>query len=263
MTLLTIWFALVLASFLGTLADVLAHPNRRMPVMNSVWPLVALYFGPVGVGLYALLSGRASGAKRVHATPALPQMHAAHEAAAELSPSLTAPGIPSTHARHDTMSGMDEPLWMRSARSATHCMAGCALGDLLAMVAVQGLGWSPFGRGLTGEVLLGSVLAFLFGLFIFQALPIMAERRLGFAAALTVALQADLWTISAYLAGQIPTFYALAGSQAMGAGTAGMGGLGVMSPASLLAMQASMAVGFLTTYPINYWLVATGVKHGM
>lgn len=259
MDVLRIWMALVAASAVGVTLDVLTHPNRAMPVMNWVWPLAALYFGPFGALIYVLLSGRRTAPGRVHVAPALPPAPAMeHEEAAELAPPMRAAEAPATHPPAGAaMSGMDDPLWMRSLRSSTPCMAGCALGDLVAMVAIQGLGWRPFGGGATGEVVLGAMLAFLFGLFIFQALSVMAERRLGLIAGLSIALRADLLTIAGYLAGQVPTLYALWGS--VGATAAGAG----MGPMSLVAMHASMAVGFITTYPVNYWLVASGVKHGM
>ena len=133
------------------------------------------------------------------------------------------------------------------------------------MTLVEGAGWLPFGGVVLSEVLLGAVLAFIFGLLVFQAFPVMAERHVGFGGALRVAFKADVVTISAYLAGQIPALYLFrylatpaAGGMALSAGVAAVG-LATMA----LVMQGSMAVGFLTTYPLNYWLVASGVKHGM
>lgn len=236
-TLADLWLALVALSLLWTLADVVRHPSRTMPIMNLVWPLMALYFGPVGVALYLTLSGRSSTGHAV-ARPVL------------------APGAPTSHAGM-AMSHMGHaagPLWQRALRSSTHCMAGCALGDLVAMLLVEGLGL--FGGMLLGEVLLGSVLAFALGLFVFQALPVMAERGIGFAQSLTIALQADTMTISAYLVGQIAALYALQAWMAPAMGTG-------LSIGMFVTMQAAMAVGFLTTYPANYVLVRAGIKEGM
>lgn len=287
MTWVAVWFGWVGLSVLWTAQDVWRHPNTDMPIMNWVWPLVALYFGPAGALLYLWLSNRGHGAHRVHSHPALPASpgvrtesgghhHPVHavmsqEASAELSPHHSAGAHWATHAgeHHSSPSqgipGMADPLWVRSARSATHCMAGCALGDITAMTLVEGAGWLPFGGVVLSEVLLGAVLAFIFGLLVFQAFPVMAERHVGFGGALRVAFKADVVTISAYLAGQIPALYLFrylatpaAGGMALSAGVAAVG-LATMA----LVMQGSMAVGFLTTYPLNYWLVASGVKHGM
>lgn len=305
---LGMWFALVGTSLIWTLLDVIRHPSADMPIMNWVWPLVALYFGPFGALLYVWLSARGRGANRLHVHPALampprpgglnrgaPHPHTPQvvqtvpgtEHAADLAPSL--PGgtrgahpvvrppvrshpapVPSAiaamHGSHG-MAGKRDPLWMRSARSATHCMAGCALGDLMAMAMVEGTGWFPFGTPRLSEVVLGAVLAVIFGLLVFQALPVMVERGVRFREALGVAFQADVTTITAYLAGQIPALYLFDSWTVSGMG-------GAMPSASatttltvfatmLLAMQGSMAAGFLTTYPVNLWLVARGIKHGM
>ena len=147
------------------------------------------------------------------------------------------------------MAGMQDPLWIQSLRSSTHCMAGCALGDLAAMGVVEGLGLRLTTGIVASEIATGAVLAFLFGLFVFQAFPVMAERRIGFGASLAIALRADTMTITAYLVGQIPA-YVLLNPAAMSGG-------------GFTAMQASMAAGFITTYPVNWWLVAHGVKGDM
>ena len=144
---------------------------------------------------------------------------------------------------------MQDPLWVRSLRSSTHCMAGCALGDLVAMGLVGGIGLRALPGVVASEVTTGAVLAFLFGLFVFQAFPVMVERRIGFAASLGLALRADTLTITAYLAGQIPVYWLLRPA--------------VMGGGGFAAMQVSMAAGFMTTYPMNWWLVARGIKGGM
>ena len=58
---LAIWLGLVAVSFAATALDVLGHPNRDMPNMNAVWPLMALYFGPLGV--LGILLVQCSGSK--------------------------------------------------------------------------------------------------------------------------------------------------------------------------------------------------------
>jgi hypothetical protein len=235
---LAVWLGLVAVSFTVTAVDVLRHPNRDMPIMNAVWPLMALYFGPLGVLSYVLLSRRVR-YTYVRARPVLP--------------SRVTPVPGHAHGGIHALGRMRDPLWVRSMRSTTHCMAGCALGDLTAMV-LAAFGWLG-AVGMGKELFLGAVFAFAFGLFVFQALPVMAERRIGFAQSLGIAFQADLYTIVAYLVGQIPAFYILTAGAAM----SGMGLVG----SHLVDMQASMAVGFLTSYPVNYVLVAKGVKHGM
>jgi hypothetical protein len=74
--------------------DLLAHP-QPMAIMNAVWPITALYFGPVAVGWYCAL-GRATRWKRERKLP----------------------------------------FWKSIIVEATHCGAGCALGDLVAEFAI-------------------------------------------------------------------------------------------------------------------------------
>lgn len=251
---MAVWLWADLLSVVATLQGVLRRPNRHMPVMNWVWPLVSLYFGPIGLLLFWVL-GR-GGAHRPMAAPVLrtAAQGLAHGAglgghAGHALPGGAEPAPPSApHAAHGTA---QDPLWMRSTRSATHCLAGCALGDLTAMVAVGTLGLTVAGSMLAAEVGLGAVLAFGFGLFIFQAFPIMAERGIPFARAFRLALAADLWTISAYLAGQIPAFLWL------------HSGSGTFDASSWVEMQVSMAVGFVASLPVNWWLVRAGLKEGM
>lgn len=245
------WLMVTGLSAVVTTLDVGRHPDHMMPIMNAVWPLMAVYFGPVGLGLYWVLSGR-SRIGRVTSAPHLPA-GAGPATRHPPSPATTAPtsaGGPHTGSTHRTgMAGMQDPLWIRSLRSSTHCMAGCALGDLVAMGLVGGLGLRALTGMVASEIATGAVLAFLFGLFVFQALPVMVERRIGFAASLALALRADTLTITAYLAGQIPVYLLLRPA--------------VMGGGGFAAMQVSMAAGFMTTYPMNWWLVARGIKGGM
>lgn len=248
-----VWLLTVAASMVWTVIDVVRHANRAMPIMNVVWPLLALYFGPVGLGLYLWLSGRtAEGHPQVRPVmPApAPALHpggghggrdAAMQEMAAMENAATMPG----------MMAMG-PLWQRALRSSTHCAAGCALGDLVAMVLVEGAG--ILGGTMMAEAVTGSVLAFLFGLFVFQALPVMAERHMRFRDSLSLALRADVVTIGAYLVGQLIALFVLADIVPMGMG---------LTPVGFVVMQAAMAAGFLTTYPANYALVAAGIKEGM
>lgn len=260
MAVLDIWLLAIACSVVWTAIDVMRHRNRAMPIMNVVWPLMALYFGPLGTLLYVTLSGRTveGHVSPQPLLPPTPPSHGhgtqAHAATASFDVSTMGDMNGQNDARHmGSMAGHAMgPLWRRALRSSTHCMAGCALGDLVAMFLVGGIGL--FGGTMAAEAVTGAVLAFALGLFVFQALPIMAERKIGFAAALSTALRADAITISAYLVGQIAALYVLA--------RLFPGAMGLTVPA-FVTMQAAMAAGFLTTYPANYGVVVTGIKAGM
>lgn len=251
-----VWLLTVAVSMVWTGVAVARHANRAMPIMNFVWPLMTLYFGPLGLWMYLALSGQALGGHPLSqpvmpATPGLTMQHrgrnsAMHETT-HTEHAMATRGMAGMHGRSAT-----SPRWQRALRSSTHCAAGCALGDLIAMVLVEGAG--VFGGTMLGEVALGSVLAFVLGLFVFQTIPVMAERHVGFRDSLSLALRADAITICAYLVGQLIGLSTLAGRMPMGMGLTAVG---------FMIMQASMAAGFLTTYPANYALVAAGIKAGM
>lgn len=87
--------------------------RQRMTIMEAVWPLTALYFGPVAVAAYRAW-GRPATARwqREHGDP---------------------PG---------------KPGYAITATGVSHCGAGCTLGDIIAEFAVFGLGASVAGLSL-------------------------------------------------------------------------------------------------------------------
>ncbi len=87
-----VWIALALASAAAIVLDFLRGRRQPMRIMEVVWPVTALYFGPIGLGLYA----------RFDRAPV--------------------PGAaPRKLAR-----------WQEIFVSSSHCGAGCTLGDILA-----------------------------------------------------------------------------------------------------------------------------------
>ena len=102
--------------------------GRRQPmtVMNAVWPITALYFGPVGLLLYWTL-GRAPARaqqQKMQMEMAMPKEHGQGQPPKE------------------------KPFWQRVFISDSHCGAGCTLGDIIGE-------WVIFLAGIT---ILGSML---------------------------------------------------------------------------------------------------------
>ena len=148
------------------------------------------------------------------------------------------------------------PFWQQVALGSTHCGSGCALGDvlaegLLAFVPVTFLGSEVFGTWMVDFLF-----AFLLGI-IFQFFTIAPMRGLGWKAGLLAAVQADTASLIAWQIGMY-------GGMAIAL-------FGVFSPASLpksgpvfwFMMQLAMCAGFLTSYPVNWWLLRRGIKEAM
>src|SRR6267378_286381 len=143
------------------------------------------------------------------------------------------------------------PLWKQGAGSTIHCVAGDATGIVFAATVTALIGF-PMWIDFIVEYALG----FGFGLFIFQALFMKDVMGVTYRRALTMSLVPEWLSMNMVMAGMIPAMTFLMMSQDMRA----------MEPAHLVywgAMSASIIVGFIVAYPVNVWLVAVGLKHGM
>ena len=109
------------------------------------------------------------------------------------------------------------------------------------------------------EFSLEYVAAFITGWLLFQAVA-MGRMMGGFRHALTGAFVAEAISLTAMVAGMFPTMFWLMGMSHEGdSGTrVGPGDVQFWG-----AMSAAIMVGLLVTYPVNWWLVASGRKHGM
>ena len=135
----------------------------------------------------------------------------------------------------------------RLAISATlHCLTGCAIGEVLGMVIGTALGWSDL-----QTIALAVALAFVFG----YALTIGPVLRSGLAlrAAIPVALAAD--TLSIAVMEIVDNAILLAIPGAMDAGFA--------TVTFWASLAFALAVAFVVTVPVNYWLIARGKGHAI
>lgn len=152
---------------------------------------------------------------------------------------------PRTHERFIT------PLWKQGVGSAIHCMAGDATGIIVAATVTALIGF-PMWLDLIIEYIAG----FAFGLFIFQALFMKDMMGGSYRQALRHSFMPEWLSMNMVMAGMIPAMVVLMMGQDMRA----------MEPTQLVywwAMSASTIVGFVLAYPVNVWLVAKGLKHGM
>jgi len=142
----------------------------------------------------------------------------------------------------------DEPQSLnRLAFLATsHCLTGCAIGEILGLAIGTALDWSNF-----ATIVLAVVLAFFFG-YSFTAVPLL-RSGLVLGAAAGVALAAD--TISIVVMEVVDNAIVLAVPGAMDAG------LGDALFWGSLAL--ALAIAFAAAYPVNRWLIARGRGHAV
>lgn len=225
------WLTIVSWVFIGLgllsaaliVADIyLLGYRAHAKIMEAVWPLTALYAGPAGLAAYARW-GR-------------PMSHKW----------MTARGR-----------GMPRrPFWAGTAVSATHCGAGCVLGDLIAEWVVFAAGLTLAGFALPVEYPFDYVLALSWGI-LFQYFVIVPMRHLAAGEGLRLAAKADFLALSAFEVGLFGWMaimqLVLFTSPHLSTGTA----------AFWFLMQVGMLIGFATTYPVNWWLIRRGIKDVM
>lgn len=218
--------------------DVKRHP-QHMKIMNYVWPLCAL-FGHVIIVPFYRKYGRL----------------AAHEVA---QPAMQNDETPPHMAK--------TPFPLKVAKGTLHCGSGCTLGDICAewlaffipTIAIW-LGWQElFAEKVYAVWIFDYILAFLFGVA-FQYFTIKPMRGLSPGAGLIQAVKADFLSLTAWQLGMygfmaFAYFYLFAvvlGQK-----------LNVASVEFWFMMQIAMLVGFVTSYPVNWWLIRRGIKESM
>jgi hypothetical protein len=153
------------------------------------------------------------------------------------------------------------------AKGTLHCGAGCTLGDIVAewlCLALPGiaiaLGWGRlFAEKMFAVWILDYGLAFLFGLA-FQYFTIKPMRNLSAGAGLVQAFKADALSLTAWQVGMYG-FMAFASLFIFQHSLKTR--LSVNSVEFWFMMQIAMAAGFLTAYPVNWWLIRRGIKEAM
>ncbi|WP_421726597.1 DUF4396 domain-containing protein [Bauldia sp.] len=139
--------------------------------------------------------------------------------------------------------------WRQVLGSTMHCVAGDGVGILAG--AVIG---SVVPLSVPIEVALEYVLGFGFGWVIFQSL-FMREMFGSFAASLKGTFRSELLSMNCMMGGMIPmSALAWAGSAAAHDPT---------EPLFWFRMSIALMTGFVVAYPMNWWLVANHLKHGM
>lgn len=216
--------------------DILAGHRQPMTIMNFVWVLTPLYSGLVGLWAYYKLGRPMS------------QPPGNQPMAMQMDMPAEAHGAPMAM-------GPKKPFWQSVALGTMHCGSGCALGDLLVEAFVFYVPIVVLGSAMYGAWLLDFVVAFLLGI-IFQYYAIAPMRHLGVAEGLKAAVKADALSLTAWQIGMY-------GWMAICAFILFGHDLKANNPVFWLMMQLAMVLGFLTSYPVNWWLIKSGVKEEM
>lgn len=205
-------------------ADIFLRGYRQpMRVMEAVWPVTALYLGPLAVWGYAAW-GRPRSRRWL-----------------------------GDHGRDEPPG---KPGWATTAVGVSHCGAGCTLGDIVAEFAVFGLAVTLAGERLFAEYVGDYVLAIALGL-VFQYFAIAPMRGLGLREGIAAAAKADIASLTAFEVGlfgwmALMSFVLFPDPHLL-----------PTSPVYWFMMQIGMALGFLTAFPVNSWLIAHGIKEAM
>jgi hypothetical protein len=225
------WLTLVSWAALGAafvcagviLYDIYGRSYRQhMWIMEGVWPITTLYFGPLALWAYYRW-GRPQSHKWV-------KKH----------------GDPS-----------EKSFWAKTAVGDSHCGAGCTLGDIIGSpTVVFVLGWKLFGLFLFAKYVVNYVLAYLFGIA-FQYYSIKPMRGLSVGQGIKEAIKADTLSLTAF---QVGLYGWMAIMQLV---LFPVEHLHPDQAAYWFLMQIGMILGFLTSYPVNWWLIKRGIKEAM
>lgn len=220
-----VYICICLACALGIAIHTSSRP-QKMWIMGIVWPITGLYMGPIAVYMYR------KALPVMERKPLTPQMRAMQERYKDAPPTL-----------------------FQNILAVYHCGAGCSIGDVIAESIAPGLGLVFAGK-FGSKLILDFVFAYVLGIA-FQYFTIVPMRGLSFGQGVVAAVRADTISITLFEVGMFSwmaiVYYLLFSSPHLGPGLA----------VFWFMMQIAMIVGFFTTYPINYWLVRSGLKESM
>ncbi len=281
LTLFAEWYiALCLLSCLILIVDQRRHAPPAMRIMLWVWPITALWAGSIALLLYRGLArpGRAAGGMGGHAMPAKPAMPG-RTATVPSAPTLVGQphdmhgmrgmaSMSETHAGHEAamhgmagmpggaMEGMGRApaTWRNVTTGTLHCGAGCTLADLVGPWVFRLMPFALFGHFMYGEWLIDYVLALIAGVFFqYAAQAEMTSERgpsLWWRSLRVDFLSLTAWQIGMYGWMAIAMFWLI-------------GPMSPSHPVFWLMMQIGMLCGFLTAFPMNWWLIREGIKSAM
>jgi hypothetical protein len=227
------WFSLGIAFLCFVIIAIHEIRNpQMMAVMNLVWPITALYLSVFGLWIYFRHGVKMAAGE--HGKP-MPPM-----------------------AQGGSMRGMahSSPTATQAMIAATHCAAGCVLGDIVTESVLFASGTTILGSELLASFVWDFVAAWSLGI-VFQYFTIKPMRQLSVGQALVAAIKADTLSISAFQVGMYGwmtvVYFRLFPQPHLHPNEA----------VYWLMMQIAMVWGFFTSMPMNWWLLKIGWKESM
>ncbi|MEO6970315.1 MAG: DUF4396 domain-containing protein [Chthoniobacterales bacterium] len=206
--------------------DLIAGHKQHMWIMNVARPITALYAGPLALWGY-FTAGRLS-------------THRAMEEA---------------KAHGEDPPGKKKTFWQMVALGASHCGAGCTLADIVAEWTLFFFPLTLFGMKIFGSWTVDYFVALAIGIA-FQYFTIAPMRNLSLGEGLVAAAKADFFSLTAWQVGMYGwmaiAIFLIFGHE-----------LEKTDPVFWFMMQLAMLAGFLTAYPVNWWLLRAGIKEKM
>jgi hypothetical protein len=142
---------------------------------------------------------------------------------------------------------MDSSTLNRTAfQATTHCLTGCAIGEILGLVISTALGWHDL-----PSVVLAIILAFFFGYgltirpLVGSGIPLPRAARLAFAS--------DTLSIVTMEAVDTATVLLIPGAMAAG----------LLDGLFWGSLAASLVIAGVIAFPVNRWLIARGQGHAV
>lgn len=131
-----------------------------------------------------------------------------------------------------------------TASATTHCMTGCAIGEVLGLAIATWLGW-----GVAGSIAIAVALAFLFG-YSLTMQPLL-KSDLAFKEATKLALASDTASITTMEIVDNLIMLVIPGAM-----TAGLGDW-----LFWISMAIALAIAWVAAFPVNRWLIKRGMGH--
>ncbi|MFV0552112.1 MAG: DUF4396 domain-containing protein [Anaerorhabdus sp.] len=206
--------------------DILRHP-QQMAVMNFVWPINALW-------AYFTLGK--------HRKMDMPDMNMKSMDMSKMKMDMDKP-------KKEYSS-----YWQGIIVDTLHCGAGCTLADLIGPILFTFIPFTLFNQLTFGEWLLDFFIALIIGAtFQYAAItPMLKEKGIK---TWLKALKIDFLSLTAWQVGMYGwmaiVIFVLFGK------------FSIQTPEFWFIMQIAMCFGFITAYPMNWFLVKMGIKSGM
>ena len=240
-----IFIVIGILSALSITIDILKHPQKEMPIMNLVWPINGLWAGIFGVWAYFTIG---KNRKMDMSGMDMGNMN------------MDDMNMDNMDMKDMDMSNMQmnnnkySSFWQGVVADTLHCGAGCSLADLIGPWLFLIFPFTIFNNYTFGEWTLEYFLALLTGVtFQYAAIsPMMNEKgpKIWLRALKIDFLSLTSWQIGMYGWMALVIFV-------------WFGRLSPTTPEFWFMMQIAMCCGFITAYPVNWWLVKVGIKMGM